>query len=286
MGRLGLFALLAALALSMTACGGAGVSAPDLSGVAQAAEKTQNAGTARFEVSLSASGLTGQTGSATLTAKGAVDYANQRSQMTVDLGSLGSLLGGVAPAAADTTLDVVLDGKVLYVRFPLLAQVVAKGKDWLKLDLEKVASAHGADLGQLGQLAQGDPAQALGYLRAAGDFTAVGQETVRGVETTHYKGAIDLAKAADNLSGPQNDEIEKLLQSADVHQLPAEAWIDGDGYLRKLTLSFSQLSSAPDEALDLTMELYDLGSTLEINPPPSGDVTDISDLAGKGGLGS
>ena len=60
----------------------------------------------------------------------------------------------------------------------------------------------------------------------------MGKEDVRGVETTHYKGTIDLEEAVANAPAEQREQLERLLEQSSVTDLPAEAWIDGDGYLR------------------------------------------------------
>lgn len=284
MRRLALGAALAALVLPLAACGGS--AAPTLSSVAQAATKTEAAGTARFAVQFDAKGLPGQAGAAGFTAEGEVDYDKQRTRMTMDLGSLGSLLGPAAQGK-DLSFDVLVDGaSTVYLRFPLLSQLVGEGKPWLKLDAESLAQAAGKDLGELGQLNQGDPSQALAYLKAAGDFAEAGTETVRGVETTHYTGAIDLSKAVEEVPEGQRAQLERLLDEGAVKELPAEAWIDDNGYLRKLTLAFAGLAGASDAGFDLTMEMFDFGSPVDIEPPPADEVTDITDLATKGGLGS
>ena len=49
--------------------------------------------------------------------------------------------------AGDLTFDAVLDGTVFYMRFPLLAGLVGEGKPWLKIDLQKVAKLSGNELG-------------------------------------------------------------------------------------------------------------------------------------------
>ena len=280
MRKLALTAALAALMLPLAGCGGSSGVSADLSSVAQAAEKTQDAGTARFELSFDATGIPGQSGAAGFTARGAVDYEHQRSQMTMDLGSLGALLGETAKGQ-DLSLEAIVDGTTVYLRFPLLSQLVGQGKPWLKLDAEKVAEAAGKDLGELGQISQGDPSQALAYLKAAGDFDEVGSEQVRGVDTTHYKGAIDMRKALDEVDGSQRAQLQKLLDEGGVTELPADAWIDSDGYLRKMTLALAGTAGA---GFDVTMELFDFGSTVEVDPPPDDDVTDITELATRGGL--
>lgn len=260
------------LALSLAACGGG--ASPDLSGVARAAQKTEGAGTARFELAFETSGLSQTGGEASFTADGAVDYDRQLTRMTMDLSSFGGLLGG--SDAGDFTFDAVLDGTVFYMRFPLLAGLVGEGKPWLKMDLEKVAKLSGNDLG-LGMLGQSDPAQALAYLRAAGDFDELGKEDVRGVATTHYKGIIDPREALDQLSGPQKEQLEKQLDESGVGEIPAEAWIDGDGYLRRLTVSLA----VAGQTIASTTEFFDFGEDVDIQVPGDDEVTDFSELTAK-----
>lgn len=282
--------MIAALALTvvLAGCGGA---SPDLSGVAQAAQKTEGAGTAQFELTVDASGLSqvglGQTGSELkVTARGAVDYERQQARMTIDLGYLGRLLGAQEGSPQNLQLnpmiDVALDGKVFYMRVPLLAGVVSAGKPWLKLDLEQLAKQKGADPGHLDQLSRVDPTQALAYLQGAGDFKAVGKEAVRGVETTHYTGKLDLRKAVDKAQDEQREQLQQLLESSNLRELPAEAWIDADGYLRKLTLNFSELSGAPVASFSIAMELYGFGEDVDIDVPSDDEATDLSDLSMKG----
>ena len=282
--------MLAALVLTfvLAGCGGA---SPDLSGVAQAAQKTQGAGTAQFELTVDATGLhqvgPGHTGSELkVTARGAVDYDRQQARMKIDLGYLGSLLGPQEGSPQnlqlDPTIEVALDGKVFYMRVPLLAGVVSAGKPWLKLDLEQLAKQKGADPSQLDQLSHVDPTQALAYLRGAGEFNAAGQESVRRVETTHYTGIVDLRKALDNAPDEQREQLEQLLEGSNITELPAEAWIDGDGYLRKLTLDFSELPGAAGVSVSVAMELYGFGEDVDIDVPPDDEAMDLSDLSMKG----
>ena len=263
MKRAALALLLVALVLPLAACGG-DVS-PDLSGVAQAAEKTESARTARFELAFGA-------GEMSFSARGAVDYDRNRTRMAMDLSSLGEALGQGAPASA---VDAVLDGSDLYVRFPSLTGFVRPARPWLKLDLEKLAARSGVDLSELDQLSHADPAQALAYLQGAGGFDEVGTEDVRGVETTHYEGTIDPEEGAAKLSAHQREEVERLLEGSSVSALPAEAWIDRDGYLRRLTVTL------PDH-VTTSMELFDFGQDVDIDVPSDDEVTVLTELAGKG----
>jgi hypothetical protein len=281
MARFG--AAIAVLALSLAVAGCGGATSPDLSRVAQAAQNTEGAGTAQFELTFDAKGLSqalSQTGSdLSFTASGAVDYDTQQTRMTIDPGSLSAFLGAQAGVPKGLTLDAVLDGKVFYMRFPLLAG----DKPWLKVDLEELAKRQGADTAQLDPLSHVDPTQALAYLQGAGEFTEVGEEPVRGVETTHYEGTIDLREAVDKAPSDQREQLERFLEDSGVSELPAEAWIDADGFLRRMTIDFAELGGMPGASFSIAMELFGFGEDVDIDVPSDDEVTDLSKLAAKGG---
>jgi hypothetical protein len=274
--------MIVALALAVVLAGCGGGASPDLSGVAQAAQKTEGAGTAQFELTFDATGLAQAGSKVSFTARGAVDYDRQQTRMTIDLGSLSTLLGAQAGGPKGLTLDAVLDGKVFYMRIPLLSAVVSADKPWLKIDLEKLAEQQGADPSQLDQLSQVDPTQALAYLQGAGEFDEVGKEAVRGVETTHYKGTIDLRDAVDKAPSARREQLESFLQGSGVTELPAEAWIDNDGLLRRLTIDFADVPGMPGASASIALELFGFGEDVDIDVPSDDETTDLSDLSLKG----
>ena len=88
------------------------------------------------------------------------------------------------------TLDEVLNGTTIYLQSPLLTSNLPKGKTWLKLDLQK-AAPKGVDLSAL---TTQSPTKLLSQLQAAGNVTKVGDETINGTATTHYRAKLDLSK--------------------------------------------------------------------------------------------
>src|SRR5439155_19818933 len=130
------------------------------------------------------------------------------------------------------------------MKFPLLTQQIPGGKDWIKLDLQKLSKAQGFNLGSLAQLSQSDPTQALQYLRAASsDVQTVGKEQVRGVETTHYKLKVDLEKVPDTAPPDQRADvrasIQNLITQTGTRFIPTEVWIDGNGLVRRERIAYT-----------------------------------------------
>jgi len=153
------------------------------------------------------------------------------------------------------------------------------GKEWFKIDLEKLGQTKGLDLEQLTQLSQSDPSQALDFLQGASDdFHEVGTEDVRGEPTTHYAGTVDLDKVADNAPSDQAEQYRKLAQSAPSPLVPMDVWIGDDGYVHKLR--FEQ-KPAPGASMTIEEELYDWGTSVDISPPADDEVVDLTQLLGQ-----
>jgi hypothetical protein len=201
-----------------------------------------------------------------VTAEGAFDYGTRRGRMSMDIPGLGAV-------------DAIADGSVLYMKFPgALAQQLPGGKSWVELDVEAAARQSGFDLSELSQVQQGDPTQALHYLRGASDdVRKVGEQDLRGAHTTHYTATLDLKKAASSLSGSQRTAYDKAIAKLGTATLPADIWIDDAGRARKL--SFTQ------DAADVTLELYDFGVDVDATPPAPSDVVDLAELLGGGQAG-
>lgn len=248
-----------AVALVAGACGGDGTDPGQV--VRAAASKTTAAESSRIALT-----VTGSKPDGTVTGEGAFEYATRRGTMTMELPGMG-------------TMDAVLDGLVFYLKFPTeVAAQIPGGKPWVTFDLERLGKQAGFDLGQVAQAQQGDPTQALDYLRGASDdVKKVGTEDVRGVETTHYRATLDLSKAAAQLSGEQRKAIDGAISTLRTKTIPTDVWIDADGRARRLTYSTTKPKAS------VTIELFDFGVDVDASPPPPDQVTDLNELLGQAG---
>ena len=95
----------------------------------------------------------------------------------------------------------VMKGWRIYMTSPLFARQLPQGKTWMSLDLQKAGKAAGVDFSSLSAQT---PGQTLEQLKASGDVTKVGTETLDGVETTHYTATLDPAKI------PNGARLQKL----------------------------------------------------------------------------
>ncbi len=253
---------LLALAFSLSGCGGSGssltspasIAATKARTIAVAAKKTKGTGTYRFalDTSMSVSDQKVDTH-----AEGVVDEDRGLASMTLDTAGAGGLMQSIE------------GGTTIYMKSPLFVG----GKKWVKLDLKKIASRSGVNIDQLNQSTT-DPSDYLTYLRAAGPVEEDGRDTVRGVDTTHYQGEIDLKSAAKGKSGAARDAIGKFVARTGIDSMPYEAWIDDHGLLRRLAF---HMTRGGDLAIDTTAELYDFGAPIKIALPAAKDTVDYDE---------
>jgi hypothetical protein len=269
---------LAALALlGASACGESGQATPQAA-VVQAAHKTSEAGSSRAFFEVTMTGLAPRP--LTMTGEGIFDSRERTGRMTMDMSRLAE---GTDQELGEA--EMIVDEFVVYMRFPFLQALQPELTPWLKFDVRELGKEQGLDLGQFSQLNQNDPSQALQYLRAAGeDVEEVGEEDVRGVETTHYRMTIDLRRVVEQAPEDRRDEvratIDRLIEVSGVRTLPTEVWIDDEGFARRLKFAYEDMHFAPGQNGDMTMtmELFDFGIEVDVQPPPPEEVTDIREL--------
>jgi hypothetical protein len=288
-------ALAALFAFAAAGCGGGDESASAVSGqpialedLSRSASASADAASGRFAFSTETAFPGAQEG-LTFSGEGAFDEASERASFAVDMSAFAELLGGFlgafggagaddAPDFEDPSLwqiEVVQDGSVSYVRFPAVSEELPEGTSWIRGDGQGV-KVGGFEFGELTDAASSDPREFLGMLEAAGgDVETVGVESLRGVEVTHYRAALDPAKAATTTGdlGPLAEPLQ-----AGAGDVPVDVWLDGDGLVRKLEVSVSAEDRGQAGSASVSFELWDYGEDVEIDLPPADEVVDASVL--------
>jgi len=257
--RAAALACVAALAAVTAACGGGGGDSP-AEVLSAAPAKTLAEGTVRVSITAQLAGA----GTA-LDGEGEFDLKARR-------GRLALKRGGAS--------EIRFLGDLIFVK---LAQL--QGKPWVRLDVQALSARPGVDLDSLRQLQRNDPTAVLSYLGGVtGAVEDLGEETVRGDTTTHYRATLDLDRAGAKAGAEQREDIRRIVRELGTSRLPTEAWIDEEGRLRRLryTLDLSQLDTGGEEPAQGTVtasfELYQFGRPVEVTEPPAGEVTDIEEL--------
>lgn len=174
--------------------------------------------------------------------EGVADLAARRSSV------LKSFLNDRAGAGLlPSQIEMIYDGANAYIRV---------GGSWTGFFLGDPSGPRRPD----------DPLWPLDVLiGASGDAVQIGPEAVRGVPATHYRLAVDLARADAALptgvsrpSGPYRA----------LGRLHAEMWLDAVGLARRISVRIG----AAGEQRWLIVELWDFGVAVDISPPGPDEV--------------
>jgi hypothetical protein len=261
--------LICALMPLAAACGAEDDVKSAVDPVAQAATKTQNAGSVEIAMSGQASAA-GQ--EIPLKGEGVFDLKAKRGRFTMTTS---------VPGQQGLEIEEIVDGLVLYLHSDALAKGLPAGKKWLKLDLKAAGAKQGVDIAQLQSLSGGgDPTQFLSYLAKAGDVKKVGTEDVNGTSTTHYHAVIDFAKLAGS-AGKAADSVRQLEQLSGLKQLPTDIWIDSSQRVRRQTVAISTTKPLPIK-FSLQIDYKRFGVPVDVQAPPADETVDYSAVAAGG----
>jgi hypothetical protein len=272
---------LAAAPLALAGCGGGGPSSKTL---VKAADTTLSSSTftARYDASLA---IASQKGAIDFKGSGVVDTRSHRSRVTVDLSSLASesgARGDLSQFRGEEVVDKSGD-TVIYLRIPFYSQHLPAAKPWLRLDYGKTLNEQGIAINAL-TLDQ-DPAQYLEFLRGAtGKVTKVGEQSVGGVDATHYRGELFLLGYPKSLTGARKTAAEhvadRIVALTKHSTFPTDVWVDGDGRVRRMTFYYAIPAGDANPAVDykLTLEYSKFGAQTPVVLPPADEISRQSDL--------
>ncbi|MGW5738965.1 MULTISPECIES: hypothetical protein [Streptomyces] len=152
------------------------------------------------------------------------------------------------------------------------------GKHWLEYDYDTLAEMGGAAGDAFkDQMQNTTPNQSVKMLLASGDVKRVGEETVRGTETTHYSGTVDVAdltgKSAD-LDAGQLAELKKQFKQAGLTTETVDIWVNDDDLLVKKT----EKGETNDGGFSQTAYYSDYGTPVSVEKPPASDTVSFKDL--------
>jgi len=208
---------------------------------------------------------------------GVTDFSGAASSMTIGMPGMGDL-------------EMRQVGETVYLRMPdEFAAQVSGSKPWLRVDLDALYGQQYGDAPVQGG-ASGDPTCQLEYLRGVSDSVEkIGEERVRGVQTTRYEAIVDLNKEVAGLDAGVKEANQELVKRLGTSKLPVEVWIDEENRVRHYALDVSvpmpknaasPNASQGDDRLRTRMviEYYDFGTPVDVQAPPEDQTMDGSKL--------
>lgn len=274
----GSFAACALSAGALAACGGGG-GAATLQPITRAADVSATAPGYKMSLNehLTSSALSGPV---TITGTGSIDSRSKTGKISLDLAGIP----GAAQAGAPK-LEAIIQNLTFYMHLPpVVARRLPGGKSWMKLDLNAAGQAAGLNLSSLSNFSTSDPSQFLHYLKAAsGGIQKLGSESVRGVQTTHYKATLDLDKYPSLVPSAERQQaqtsITALEKLTNLHKIPVDVWIDDQHLVRRMHMAFTETPAGGRIGLDMVLEFFSFGPQAAVQIPPASSVFDATQLA-------
>lgn len=268
-------------------------SGDSLQALLDASQKTTDAGSARMTVD-----LTIATTHRTIHITGTAEYEMAKNDPKSVREHLTFQIPSFAPGVPGGEIEMILDqgdnGPVIYFQAPMITAFLGATTPWVKLDPSELPQADG-NLGAAAGAA--NPAAVLALMKDSLSVKQAGSGTVDGADATHYIATVDLMKVLSHVAAlapgadpaktsPALSSARDQLEKLGLLTIPADIWVDGDGYLKQLHIAVDVKDpSSADGArtsIQLTLTLSDIGSQFSIAAPPSSQVTDIADLMPSG----
>jgi hypothetical protein len=242
------------LAAALAGCGSASSGDLERSADATAAE------TSRFELSFHVKGIElNKDSDFKFVASGLFDYPNERGLMRMDESD---------PSEDELPTEFRLIGKTGYERWEFNGKTY-----WAKDDEVEMSD----DPSELLVPYPGGPTKPTDVLRrvlmASDETKELGDEDVRGVETTHYRAKVDGRKLLQ-----QMERADKLHTPEEVwgdRFFPVELWIDEESRVRRIRLAEG---ADANESTVMTIEFFDYGVDVDVEPPPADQVISQKEL--------
>ncbi|NGO72592.1 hypothetical protein [Streptomyces boncukensis] len=227
--------------------------APDA--VRRAAEALVRAGTSRVRTSMEmASGGT----RVVVQGAGSFDYARGTGRLVVSLprGTSGERPGERRPVVE------LLTPRALYMKN---REGVPPGK-WVRVPTATLPD---------GNLVSGgatDPVSAAELLRGARTVRRLGATDLDGTRVWHFRGTVDVRAAADAASPSVRRRLTAAEKGFSGHTIPFDAYLDGQGRLRKVRHRFTFAGERGDVTVLSTTRAHGFGVPVRVTMPEDRDI--------------
>ncbi|HTX31292.1 MAG TPA: hypothetical protein VMD09_07890 [Solirubrobacteraceae bacterium] len=281
------------MVLGIAACGGSSSnSATQTISLTRAADVS--AGAHGYKSVMSMQESVPSLGQLTIAGNGSFSSSTHAGSMTMQMNipSAAAQQAGLSNAR----FQVVLVPGTVYMKLPpQLAEKLPGAKPWWEINLAqagKLAGIPGLSSLINGTSSESDPGQYLYFLRAtsSGSVKDLGQETINGIQTTHYRAEIDLQKLPDAVPARDRAGVEQLTAALQKRAglpsgLPMNVWIDSHQLIRQIETNFSE--SVNGQAITVAMKenFLDYGPQPAPQIPPPDQTVNLVKLLQQHGVG-
>lgn len=189
----------------------------------------------------------------TIHGTGSFDYRRERGELRVTL-----------PDSGQRPVTEIIQPGLLYMKNRGAGVPTDK---WVRVDTTSLSD------GNLVTAGVTDPLAAAALLRGAGRVSYVGSLELGDTPVRHFRGVSDLANAAKAASQPMRGQLAAAAQGFATKTVPFDAYLDGQGRLRKVRHEFVfDNSEGKGVKVASTTSLYGFGSRVEVRMPGPDDI--------------
>ncbi|MFJ1840757.1 MULTISPECIES: hypothetical protein [unclassified Streptomyces] len=117
-----------------------------------------------------------------------------------------------------------------------------------------------------------DPMTAAELLCGARQVTYLGRTELAGVAVRHYRGVLDIGRAAREASPESRGALTAAAEGFRAHAVPFDAYLDEQGRLRKVRHRFTFADKGPAVEVVSTTLLYGFGVPVSVRLPDDRDI--------------
>jgi len=271
---------LAAVAMSICACGAPSTPRPtDLLGSVSQTTATGRSARVDFSYTYTPDHL------------GNRPLPSQHWQGVVDFSDHSVQIHEVAAPPTDATVQIITSGAT-FQSLHQAQEAEFPGRHWSVMPslpaLTTTPVGHAFELLLSSTKLTTDPAGVASALKpVVTRRVAVGRATLNDVATTEYRLYLNTEEAAAAMGGPLlggsvSPDLSALVRGAGGPQHTAELWLDNQGRLRRLSITFpvSPFPGLPTDEMSTTttVDLWDFGVPAHITSPSPSDVVSAFDL--------
>jgi hypothetical protein len=213
-------------------------------------------------VSLTMTADAGGVSNLNATGTGGIDFSQNAMQMDFSMEVSGQSL--------DLQADYL--GGTIYESIPQIGQI-EPGKSWVSMDLSSLKSASGNSASSSLSV-QGNPAEMLRMLAEHGNtVVSIGGSTVDGTAVQGYGVTVSAAKIRSELaSSILPDWMRTEMANIGISGINYMVYIDGQGLLRRITISMHMAAGGTPVSLTESLDLSDYGTSVSVSAPPADQV--------------
>ncbi|AKH86935.1 lipoprotein [Streptomyces sp. CNQ-509] len=236
-------------------------------------EKTSGAESSKFESTM----VMGE--AMTTENEGELDWADGAIGTATVKYTDGQMASSIQMMDDDGTLDARYLPDAYYAGVEGAFQTQYPDKKWIRYDYDDLSEFMGPSGDYMkDQMQNSTPGQAVKLLLASEDVEEVGEEEVRGVQTTHYSGTVDvsdLARASSKtLSEQQLSDLEDQLEASGVTTQTVDIWVDENDLMIKREESGKMTGGE----FSTTVYYSDYGVDVNVEEPSAAESIDFTEI--------